>query len=213
MVDGITVGQLQVACVYAFFLQQMLSEKTTDCLMAKIKGKRSNCCSGWYLTMNLFNRHEDSQVCKATECQLPKSVQKIIGDQQDEAGTASWVLWLNCKMLSKEQVLCRWWTFEIKTGNAKSRIEQSLEYLVAHVYSKLDLITEKCRQSDADIIAILTGQYHCFRCGTDRDAVSALWKNIWNAGCRNCRLLWQMFVSKYSVPVWLEKKLTLLRHS
>ena len=31
---------------------------------------------------------------------------------------------------------------EIKAGNAKSKIDQSLEYLVAHVYSKLDLITD-----------------------------------------------------------------------
>ena len=41
---------------------------------------------------------------------------------------------------------------EMKGGNAKSKIDQSLEYLVAHVYSKLDLITENAG-SDARSIS------------------------------------------------------------
>ena len=46
--------------------------------------------------------------------------------------------------------------YEIKKGKARSVIDQSLDYLVSHVYSNLDLITENA-ESDADIIALLTG--------------------------------------------------------
>ena len=46
--------------------------------------------------------------------------------------------------------------YEIKKGKAKSVIDQSLDYLVSHVYSDLDLIVENA-ESDADILALLTG--------------------------------------------------------
>ena len=46
--------------------------------------------------------------------------------------------------------------YEIKKGKARSVIDQSLDYLVSHVYSDLDLIRENA-ESDADIIALLTG--------------------------------------------------------
>lgn len=46
----------------------------------------------------------------------------------------------------------------ITSGDAKSRIDQALEYLVAHVYSELGLI-EKNAETDADIIEILTGNF------------------------------------------------------
>ncbi|MEY8334941.1 BREX system P-loop protein BrxC [Lachnospiraceae bacterium 47-T17] len=46
--------------------------------------------------------------------------------------------------------------YEIKKGKAKSVIDQSLDYLVSHVYSDLALIEENA-ESDADILALLTG--------------------------------------------------------
>lgn len=45
---------------------------------------------------------------------------------------------------------------EIKSGTLKEKIEKALEYLVVHVYSDLNLITKNA-ESDADILAILTG--------------------------------------------------------
>ncbi|MCD8241186.1 MAG: BREX system P-loop protein BrxC, partial [Lachnospiraceae bacterium] len=42
----------------------------------------------------------------------------------------------------------------IKGGDAKSKIDQALEYLVIHVYSDLDLITKNA-ETDADIYSIL----------------------------------------------------------
>ena len=84
-------------------------------------------------------------------------------------------------MLSKGAVLCRRRTSGNKAGNAKSKIDQSLEYLVAHVYSKLDLITDNAG-SDADIIAILTGAVTALPgMEPNRDAASAM-ENIWK--CR-----------------------------
>ena len=63
---------------------------------------------------------------------------------------------------------------ELKAGNAKSKIDQSLAYLVAHVYSKLDLITENAG-SDADIIAILNGTVTSLPgMEPNRDAASAM---------------------------------------
>lgn len=46
--------------------------------------------------------------------------------------------------------------YETKKGKAKSVIDQSLDYLVSHVYSDLALIVENA-ESDADILALLTG--------------------------------------------------------
>ena len=64
--------------------------------------------------------------------------------------------------------------YEIKKGKAKSVLDQSLEYLVTHVYSELDLIVKKA-DSDADIIALLTGG-ETFMPGTEpnRDAAAKI---------------------------------------
>ena len=89
--------------------------------------------------------------------QLPKSVQDIIHDQQDEATKYELSA---TEELKKAIVSAQFYVdgehIEIKSGEAKSKIEQALQYLVSHVYSELSLI-EKNAASDADIIAILTG--------------------------------------------------------
>lgn len=90
--------------------------------------------------------------------QLPKSVQDIIRDQQDEAGkyelTAADDL---KKAIADAEFYVDGEHIEIKGGDAKSKIDQALEYLVAHVYSDLGLIT-KFAESDADIYKILHGE-------------------------------------------------------
>ena len=89
--------------------------------------------------------------------QLPKSVQDIIRAQQEEATkyeqTAKDDL---VKAIETAQFYVDGEHIELKGGNAKGKIEEALEYLVSHVYSDLSLI-EKNAESDADIIAILTG--------------------------------------------------------
>ena len=90
--------------------------------------------------------------------QLPKSVQDIIRDQQDEAGkyelTAAEDL---KKAIADAEFYVDGEHIEIKGGDAKSKIDQALEYLVAHVYSDLGLIT-KFAETDADIYKILHGE-------------------------------------------------------
>lgn len=89
--------------------------------------------------------------------QLPKSVQDIIRAQQDEAtnyeNEASEEL---RKAIETADFYVAGERLAIKSGDAKSRIEQALEYLVAHVYSELSLI-EKNIESDAEIISIAQG--------------------------------------------------------
>ena len=100
---------------------------------------------------------------------------------------------------------------EIKGGNAKAKIDQSLEYLVAHVYSKLDLITENAG-SDADIIAILTGTVTMLPgMEPNRDAASAMEEYLKCRMRKSCRLLWQMCRANTVRFRMAGKKSTLLR--
>lgn len=89
--------------------------------------------------------------------QLAKSVQDIIRDQQTEAGkyeeTATEEL---KKAIIEGNFYASGEHLEIKSGDAKSKIDQVLEYLVSHVYSDLELI-EKNADSDAEILTILNG--------------------------------------------------------
>lgn len=89
--------------------------------------------------------------------QLAKSVQDIIRDQQTEAGkyeeTATEEL---KKAIIGGKFYASGERLEIKSGDAKSKIDQILEYLVSHVYRDLELI-EKNIESDAEIQEILHG--------------------------------------------------------
>jgi hypothetical protein len=89
--------------------------------------------------------------------QLPKSVQDIIRDQQDEAGKYELSA---AEDLEKAIISADFYVdgehIEIAGGSAKVKLDQALEYLVSHVYSDLNLIADNV-ESDADIIAILTG--------------------------------------------------------
>lgn len=89
--------------------------------------------------------------------QLPKSVQDIIRNHQDEAAkyetTAE-------EELKKAIIAAEFYVdgehIEVKGGDAKSKLDQALEYLVTHVYSELNLITKNA-DSDADVLAVLHG--------------------------------------------------------
>lgn len=89
--------------------------------------------------------------------QLPLSVQNIIKNHQDEAeryeSDAKEQLE---KAIENAAFYVDGEHIEINSGNARSKLNQALEYLVTHVYSELGLISKNV-DSDADIIAILTG--------------------------------------------------------
>lgn len=89
--------------------------------------------------------------------QLPKSVQDIISDQQEEADNYENSAKDDLKKaIENAAFYVDGEHIEIKGGDAKGKIDQALEYLVSHVYSELNLITKNA-ESDADIIAILNG--------------------------------------------------------
>lgn len=91
--------------------------------------------------------------------QLPKSVQDIIRNHQDEAtkyeSSAE-------EDLKKAIIGAEFYVdgehIEIKGGDAKGKLDQALEYLVTHVYSELGLITKNA-DTDADILAVLNGEH------------------------------------------------------
>ena len=108
--------------------------------------------------------------------QLPKSVQDIIRDQQDEATNYEMrAAGLLAEAIATGRFYVDGESIEIRPGNvsvsetdtekrdlkvrqarARSVIDQALEYLVSHVYSDLGLIT-KFAETDDDILSILRG--------------------------------------------------------
>ena len=107
--------------------------------------------------------------------QLPPSVKKIIKDHQDKAekyeSDAKEQLE---KAIENADFYVDGEHIEINSGSARSKLDQALGYLVAHVYSESGLISEYA-QSDADIAAILTGAVNMIP-GTEpnRDAAAAI---------------------------------------
>lgn len=160
MVDGITVGVPTGGMRLRFLtVATDMAEKTDFRLMAESKGNEAIIAladTPYYESLESAMKIR-KYVKQRNVSQLPKSVQKIISDQQDEAGKYELSAMTELqKAIEGAQFYVDGEHLEIKSGNAKSKIDQSLEYLVAHVYSKLDLITKNVT-SDADIIEILNG--------------------------------------------------------
>ena len=89
--------------------------------------------------------------------QKPKSVQDIIRDQQEEATRLEERAEQQIRQAIEEgTIYADGEKLELHGGDAKSRIDKALEYLVTHVYSELDKIT-RFADSDADVIAVLNG--------------------------------------------------------
>ena len=160
MVDGITVGVATGGMRLRFLtVATDATEKTDFRLMTESKGYEAIVVladTPYYESLE-FAMKIRKYVKQRNVSQMPKSVQKIISDQQDEAGKYEQSAMNNLQTaIELAQFYVDGEHLEIKNGNAKSKIDQSLEYLVAHVYYKLGLITENAG-SDTDISAILTG--------------------------------------------------------
>ena len=178
MVDGITVGVATGGMRLRFLtVATDAVEKIDYRLMAESKGNEAIVVladTPYYESLESAMKIR-KYVKQRNVSQLPKSVQKIISDQQDEAGKYELRAMTELQnAIEGAQFYVDGEHLEIKVGNAKSKIDQSLEYLVAHVYSKLDLITDNAG-SDADIIAILTGAVTALPgMEPNRDAASAM---------------------------------------
>lgn len=159
MVDGVTVGAITGGMKLKFLtVASDVSQKSKLNLMTESVGQAIAVLA----ETDYYNALEQAMkirkyVKQRNVAQLPKSVQDIIRDQQDEATRleASAAQELRKAIVNAEFYVAGE-HLEIKAGDAKAKIDQALEYLVAHVYSDLDLIT-KNTESDADIIAILQG--------------------------------------------------------
>ena len=160
MVDGITIGNITGGMRLRFLtVATDTAEKSELRLMTESKGKEAIVVlaeTPYYESLESAMKIR-KYVKQRNVNQLPKSVQDIIRDQQDEATKYEQTAMEDLvKAIESAQFYVDGEHIEIKGGNAKSKIEQALEYLVSHVYSELSLI-EKNADTDADIIEILTG--------------------------------------------------------
>ena len=160
MVDGITIGNITGGMRLRFLtVATDTAEKSELRLMTESKGKEAIVVlaeTPYYESLESAMKIR-KYVKQRNVNQLPKSVQDIIRDQQDEATKYEQTAMEDLvKAIESAQFYVDGEHIEIKGGNAKSKIEQSLEYLVSHVYNELSLI-EKNADTDADIIEILTG--------------------------------------------------------
>ena len=160
MVDGITVGNVTGGMRLRFLtVATDNTEKSELRLMTDSKGKEAIVVlsdTPYYESLESAMKIR-KYVKQRNVNQLPKSVQDIIRDQQEEATKYEQTAMEDLvKAIESAQFYVDGEHIELKGGNAKGKIEQALEYLVSHVYSELSLI-EKNADTDADVIEILTG--------------------------------------------------------
>ena len=159
MVDGTTSGSVTGGMKLRFLtVATDAVEKNELRLMTESKGQAIVVLSDSPYYESLESAMKIRKYVKQRNvAQLPKSMQDIIRDQQDEASRYEVASMEELKKaIEKAAFYVDGEHVEIKSGDAKSRIDQALEYLVTHVYSDLGLI-EKNAETDADIVAILTG--------------------------------------------------------
>ena len=158
MVDGVTIGSVNGGMKLRFLtVATDGTEKQALHLMAHSKGEAVVVLSDSPYYENLESAMKIRKYVKQHNVnRLPKSVQDIIRDQQEEAGKYETDA---MEQLKKAIETAEYYVdgehIEIKSGDAKSRIDQALEYLVVHVYSELNLITKNI-STDAEVISILT---------------------------------------------------------
>lgn len=161
MVDGVTSGSVSGGMKLRFLTVATDAVEKSDLrLMTESKGQAIVVLSDSPYYESLENAMKIRKYVKQRNvAQLPKSMQDIIRDQQDEAGRyeVSTMEELK-KAIEKAAFYVDGEHIEIKGRDAKSRIDQALEYLVTHVYSDLSLIEENA-ETDADIIEILNANY------------------------------------------------------
>ena len=161
MVDGVTTGAVTGGMKLRFLtVATDAVDKSELRLMTESHGQAIVVLSGSSYYESLENAMKIRKFVKQRNvAQLPKSMQDIIRDQQDEA-----TRYEQSAMEDLKQAIVNAAYYvdgehiEIRGGDAKSRIDQTLDYLVTHVYSELDLIT-KNMDTDEDVVEILTGNF------------------------------------------------------
>ena len=160
MVDGTAVGVLTGGMRLRFLTVATDAPMKSDFrLMSETKGKEAAVVladTPYYESLESAMKIR-KYVKQRNISQLPKSVQDIIRDQQEEASKYEISA---LEELRRAIVEATFYAdgerLDFKGGDAKSRIDQALEYLVSHVYSELSLITWNA-ETDADILSVLNG--------------------------------------------------------
>ena len=159
MVDGVTVGAVTGGMKLRFLtVATDAIEKSEMRLMTESMNQAIVVLDDTPYYESLENAMKIRKYVKQRNvAQLPKSVQDIIRDQQDEANAYDQVAMDALKKaIEGAEYYVDGEHLTFKGGDAKAKIDQALEYLVAHVYSDLDLITQNA-ETDDDIVTILSG--------------------------------------------------------
>lgn len=153
---GVTTGGM---CLRVLTVATDAVQKSELRLMAESQGKSAIIVLSDTPYYELLERtiKIDKYAKKKDMESLPSEIKTIISDQQDLAAK-------NAKAakeyLEEAIVNAQFYVdgehIEIKSGDAKNKINQALEYLVSHVYSEYSLITQNV-ESEAEIIEILSG--------------------------------------------------------
>ena len=160
MVDGMAIGVLTGGMRLRFLTLATDAPMKSDFrLMSETKGREAVVVlaeTPYYESLESAMKIR-KYVMQRNISQLPKSVQDIIRDQQDEANKyeASAMDELR-RAIIEGTFFADGEKLDLRGGDAKGKIDQVLEYLVSHVYSELGLITWNA-ESDADILAVLNG--------------------------------------------------------
>ena len=160
MVDGTAVGVLTGGMRLRFLTVATDAPMKSDFrLMSESKGREAVVVlaeTPYYESLESAMKIR-KYVKQRNIAQLPKSVQDIIRDQQDEASKYEMSAMEELRRAIIEGTFfADGEKLDFKGGDAKSKIDQALEYLVSHVYSELGLITWNA-ESDADVLAVLNG--------------------------------------------------------
>lgn len=160
MVDGISVGAITGGMRLRFLtVATDATEKNDLKLMTDSQGKEAIVVlaeTPYYESLENAMKIR-KYVKQRNVSQLPKTVQDIIRNRQDDATQYENAAMDELKKaIEKAAFYVDGEHIEITGGDAKSKIDQAMEYLVSHVYSDLDLITKNA-DSDADIISVLNG--------------------------------------------------------
>ena len=158
MVDSVAVGNVTGGMKLKFMTAAAdESEKSDLRLIAESKGSAIVVLADTPYYENLESSMKIRKyVLQRNVPQLPRSVQDIIHQQQEEAGRYEEAARKNLEdAIAGASFYVDGEHLQIRAGSAVSKIEQAMEYLVSHVYSNLDLITKNA-ESDTDISTILT---------------------------------------------------------
>lgn len=160
MVDGTAVGVLTGGMRLRFLTVATDAPMKSDFrLMSETKGREAVVVlaeTPYYESLESAMKIR-KYVKQRNIAQLPKSVQDIIRDQQDEASKYEMSAMEELRRaITEGTFFADGERLDFKGCDAKSKIDQTLEYLVSHVYSELALITWNA-ESDADILAVLNG--------------------------------------------------------